>query len=130
MITNKIVQLSETEAKNLISACAQDKNLFLATINMTHTQTWEQFAEALGNAFQLPMRNEGFDGTLDWMQDLDWLNREAYAIILYNYSKLSNSEVKKLLIEFFAIITQWWEKDVTQFCVGGKAKSFNVYLVD
>ena len=130
IIENKIEQISEENAKKMILTSVENRDTFFVTLNMRYTQTWEQFAEALGNAFQLPMRNEGIDGTQDWMEDLDWLNKEAFTIILFNYSELLNKDFKNLLVEFFNRIIEWWEEGVTQFCVGGKAKPFNIYLVN
>ena len=100
------------------------------TLHMKYIHTWEQFAEALGNAFQLPIRNEGFDGTKDWMEDLEWLNKYAYKLVLFDFFKLENSEFKALLIKFLTCIVEWWEKDIVQYCVNGESKSFEVYLVE
>ena len=42
-----------------------------------------------------------------------------------------NDSLKKIIIEDIEdIILPWWEKEVEDCVVEGKAKSFNVYFVD
>lgn len=111
-------------------------NSFSVTINCLYIQTWEQLAEALGNAFQFPIRNEGFDGTWDWMTDLSWLgNHKEISICFCNERELfkNNSLLKKKTINFFEELIQFWEEDVKKAFISGKRgepKSFNIYFVD
>ena len=130
MIKNRIKQVSEQIAISLTNNSVKDRGVYFVTLHMKYIHTWEQFAEALGNAFQLPMRNEGVDGTKDWMEDLEWLNKYAYKLVLFDFFKLDNKEFKDLLIKFLTCIVEWWEKDVVQYCVKGESKSFEVYLVE
>ena len=130
MIKNKIECISQQFAVDLISNSKKNKDEYLVTLHMKYIHTWEQFAEALGNAFQLPMRNEGMDGTKDWMEDLELLDKYAYKLVLFDFYELDNQALKELLLKFLTYIIQWWEKDVVQYCVGGEPKSFEVYLVE
>lgn len=130
MIKNKIEKIPEQFATNLMLDRIKNKEEYIVTLHMKYIQTWEQFAETLGNAFQLPMRNEGVDGTKDWMEDLGWLNKRAYTLIIFDFFDLKSKNFKDLLIKFFTCIIEWWEKGIIQFCVEGEPKSFEVYLVE
>ena len=109
---------------------------YKVVISCNYIQSWEQLAEALGNAFQFPMRNEGMDGTWDWITDLDWLGEENnISIYLYEYKKLcgENPSLKAHILEWFNELVQYWYEDVKTVYLKGKLgepKNFNVYLVD
>ncbi len=130
MIKNKIERISDRCAKNIIEDSRKDKGNYLVTIRMDYINSWEKFAEAMGNAFQLPMRNEGFDGTRDWMEDLEWLGKQSYTLIFYNFSILTDIKLKDIIMKFLTMVLEWWEKDVIKYCIDGEAKTFNVYLVN
>ena len=109
---------------------------FHAIISCRYIQTWEQLAEALGNAFQFPMRNEGMDGTWDWLTDLSWLgDREEINLYFDREKELlkSDSALKEKVFDFFERLVLFWREDVKEaFIAGaaGKPKQFNVYLVN
>lgn len=109
---------------------------FNVIISCKYIQTWEQMAEALGNAFQFPMRNEGLDGTWDWMTDLSWLGmKENIDIYLYQEECLfaKNYELKMQVYKWFSEIIQFWEKDVLDAYIAGmqgKPKHVSIYLVN
>ena len=109
---------------------------FHAIISCRYIQTWEQLAEALGNAFQFPMRNEEMDGTWDWLTDLSWLgDREEINLYFDREKELlkSDSALKEKVFDFFERLVLFRREDVKEaFIAGaaGKPKQFNVYLVN
>ena len=129
MILNKMLYITESEAKKIILSNEKQKT-HLAIIDFINVKSWSDFVIVLGDIYQLPIRNEGYDGTRDWMEDLDWLPYGEYVAILYNLSSIQDKNLKENNLSLFKLVIQWWEKDVEQFCVGGKAKPFNVYLVN
>ena len=69
----------------------------------------------------------------DWMKDLDWFGKDSYILIIRNYkSFLANDlPLKEMIMEGFRdYILPWWQEDVEKYVVEGKAKPFNIYLVD
>ena len=111
---------------------------FYITINCNYIQTWEQLAEALGNAFQFPMRNEGFDATWDWMTDFSWseiVNKSTITIYFNESRELfkSNSKLKAKVFDFFERIIDHWKDASNLGFINGKpgvTKDIVIYLVD
>ena len=67
------------------------------------------------------------------MRDLEWLGKDEYALIIYNYENFLEQDLslKKVIMDDFAeSIMPWWQDEVETCVVGGKAKPFNVYIVD
>jgi hypothetical protein len=67
------------------------------------------------------------------MRDLEWLNKKGYVLIIYNYKNFLNQvfSYRPTIVNGFAeLILPWWQKEVEYCVVGGKTKTFNVYLVD
>ena len=132
----KIKTLTKEAFKKMNDGVAFWKTGFHVIISCQYIQTWEQLAEALGNAFQFPMRNEGLDGTWDWLTDLTWLGKQdRICIYFFEAEKLlqGNIALKEQVLNFFEDVIQFWKEDVkTAFIEGkrGKPKSFEVYLVE
>ena len=69
---------------------------------------------------------------LDWMRDLTWFDYDTYYFVIYDssYFMLSDPDGKKDFFYCFKeYIFPWWEKEVLYFMVGGKKKTFKIYLV-
>ena len=82
---------------------------------------------------EFPIPAKGLDGYLDWITDLSWLNRDGYALIIKNYNCFMSEDLRKkeIVMESFGkTVLPWWENEVERCVVEGKAKSFNVYLVE
>jgi hypothetical protein len=115
-------------------------------------RTWEQYATEIGKKLKFPemyqkLRKEHIvDSYHDWLRDLSWYEQtEEYAIIIYDYSQFlkdergnirqgcfGNYSINKdmIICGFVDTILPWWEYEVEQCVVGGKAKPFNVYLIN
>lgn len=107
---NEFIRMTKEEFKKVNDATHFWKNGYNVVIYCSYIQEWLQFAEALGNAFQLPMRGEGFVGTRDWMQDLNWLGEEKkISLYLYDEERLFQKDFK-LKKEVYE-----WLEDLIQF---------------
>lgn len=126
---NKVREISAEEGENLSLRGHNAGDEYVVILHMRHISTWDGFAEALGNAFQLPMRGEGVDGTADWMQDLSWIKYRSYKVILFDFFSLKDKKLQNTLRAFWEQIARWWERDVLTFCVGGERRDFQVYFV-
>ena len=103
----EIKKMRKEEFKKLNDGTAFWKTGYHVIISCNYIQTWEQLAEALGNAFQFPMRNEGFDGTWDWLTDLSWLGKQPrISIYFYESEKLLKGD-RKLKEEVLNLINKY-----------------------
>ncbi|MDR0299022.1 MAG: hypothetical protein LBI13_02915, partial [Streptococcaceae bacterium] len=60
-------------------------------------------------------------------------NKDGYVLIIRNYKDFLKQDPKKkeiVIDEFKNNILPFWEEEVTRTVVGGKAKPFNVYIVE
>ena len=132
----RIKNLTYEEFKILNAGTNFSENGFNVIISCQFIQTWEQLAEALGNAFQFPMRNEGLDGTWDWLTDLSWLGEQKrISIYFYNEKELfkNNFSLKKKVINWLEELLQFWETDVKDAVIAGKSgepKDFKIYFIN
>ena len=125
---NRIEEISQNDLKKMLQIQQNDKNEYVVILHMKYISFWEQFAEALGNAFQLPMRSEGVDGTRDWMEDLNWLSSKVYKVVLVDFVSIRSEKLKNIIYDFWQEVIGWWTEDVLRFCVGGERKDFRVYI--
>ncbi|MCL2013116.1 MAG: hypothetical protein FWG75_10070 [Cystobacterineae bacterium] len=130
---NRLLYVSAEEMEALKPVLQADPSLFLAEIdgNMaTHLSAYLSWAS---KRFGFPRPASKIDAYNDWMRDLSWLEKEGYALIIYNYKNFLQQEwahKKAIMEEFVETILPWWQGEIEKFCVGGKAKPFNVYAVD
>ena len=131
----RLTKITKEEFKILTNNICLKNNGFNIIISCKYIQTRDQLAEALGNAFQFPIRNEGLDGTWDWLTDLSWLgDQKRISIYLYDEKELfkNDSSLKKQVLCWFEELIQFWEVDVKYAFIAGKpgeTKEFKIYLV-
>ncbi len=131
----RLKKITKEEFKILTNGIAFFNNGFNIIISCKYIQTWDQLAEALGNAFQFPIRNEGLDGTWDWLTDLSWLgDQKRIRIYLYDEKELlkNDASLKKQVLCWFEELIQFWEVDVKDAFIAGKpgeTKDFEIYLI-
>jgi len=128
--------MTKEEFKKLNNGTFFWKNGYNVILSCKYIQSWEQFAEALGNAFQFPMRNEAYAGTQDWMEDLTWLGKqENIRIYLCDWKELlkKDKKAKENVVMLFYGLIHWWKEDVKECFIEGKPgepKEFEVILID
>ena len=129
---NKIYYISSKKMQYLKTEFNKKKDVFIVGIDGNLIQDEGEFLDVMTEKFKFPYHVNGFDGYLDWIRDLEWLGKEEYILIISNFSNFikRNDSLKKIIIEDIEdIILPWWEKEVEDCVVEGKAKSFNVYFV-
>ena len=133
---DKFEYLSLEDFKKLNDGKHFWNNGYHCIIDCNFIQTWEQFAETLGNTFQLPMRNEQFNGTWDWMTDLSWLGpANNINIYLYNEEKMfhKDNKLKTEVLHWLNELIQFWQVDVKAAFIAGKPgvpKNFKIYIIN
>jgi hypothetical protein len=131
---NRIYYVKGGELAGLKTQLASAGNIWVAEMDGSCINNREDYFRSINTILCFPTPvNRLFDAYLDWMRDLDWLNAEGYLLIITNFSEfLKNDPALKaeIIDDFSKIIFPWWEEEVERCSVGGKAKPFNVILVD
>ena len=130
---NRIFHVSVTEANEVKSNVQHDNTTFLVEIDGTFISNVAEYLSCISELYTFPIPSRGLDGYYDWMRDLDWLEKERYILIIHNYMSFLKDDPsqKKVIMDGFSdIILPWWESEIEQCVVGGKAKPFNIYITD
>lgn len=130
---NKIYRVSFAEAELIKNEYLEKKNIYVAALDGRCINSWQEYINEVEEIFHFPTLGDNIDGYIDWMRDLDWLGKDGYVFFIYYFKDFleNNLKVKKDIMEVFTeAILPWWQHDVELYSVGGKKKTFNVYLVD
>ena len=104
---------------------------FVAIFDGKHIQNKEELFRFLEKTAGLPDASN-WSSITDWLTDLSWLKAEEYTFIFENYDAFLKDDLssKDLFLEILEEdVLPWWESDVENHVVGGKVKSFQVYIV-
>lgn len=130
---NEIYRVSFVEAELIKKEYLEKKNIYIAELDGRGINSWQDYIIEIQEIFQFPTQETNMDAYNDWMRDLDWLDKGGYVLFIYNFTDFlkNDSKLKKhVLNRFIDTILPWWQNDVELYVVDGKAKPFNVYLVD
>ena len=131
---NKIFEIKKDELIKLKKQLQMKNGIWIAEIDGNKINSWVEYAHEIYKAFRFPTPcYKSIDAYSDWIRDLEWLESDGYVLIIHNFKNFMKRdlELKKLIIKIFnETVFPWWESEVEEFCVDGKAKPFNVYLVD
>jgi len=134
VIKNKIYHITAADADRIVQETNSSTNLHLVELQGEEIQSWEDYIVEIESAFKFPTSCiNNMNGYNDWIRDLSWLGKDGYVLIIHNFKDFLNQDLmlKYIVLGRYAdLILPWWEKDVERCVVEGKAKSFNVYLVD
>lgn len=134
MFENMIIQTDLMGVKNIIQEMGMKPSIYLVEIDGANIQSWRDFISEIEEKMKFPTTCiDSIDRYLDWIRDLSWLNSDGYVLIIYNYSQflLNDLRIKELIMDSFKdTVLPWWQGEVEKFVVDGKAKPFNVYLVN
>jgi hypothetical protein len=130
---NKVYYVSQKEMVELREALRKDDSLYIADINGSDIQSLQDYLNTVNAIFKFPIPARGLDGYFDWIRDLDWLMKDGYVLIINDFSKFIKNDLQmknKIVEDFEKVVLPWWQEEVEKCVVEGKAKPFNVYLVD
>ncbi|SMC80348.1 Barstar (barnase inhibitor) [Papillibacter cinnamivorans DSM 12816] len=126
--------ISEKELNSIEQQLFNQRGIWVAEIDGRKVPTWKDYAHEIERAFRFPTPcDKSMDAYLDWMTDLSWLNAKGYALIIKNVKDFirSDPEKKEKVLHFFKDdILPFWQSDVEKYVVEGKAKPFNVYIIE
>lgn len=134
---NNIYYITDSQKKTLIKSSTKNADIYLAELNGEIIPTLNDYLKKIGETFKFPVFSNydtlNLDAYLDWITDLSWLNAQEFVLIIRNFKLFLQDDLKskkEILEDFKEVVLPWWEKEVEQYVVGGKAKPFNIYLVD
>ncbi|MCL2853735.1 MAG: barstar family protein [Defluviitaleaceae bacterium] len=132
MIKNEMRKISYEEVQKILKTVPDD--FLVVELDGEKLQTWEQYSLAIEEKMRFPTTCfDNIDRYEDWICDLEWLGKEGYVIIIYNFSSFmkNNPKIKEAIMSGFdELILPWWQKEVEVCTDYQKIKSFNVYLVN
>jgi hypothetical protein len=130
---NKIYYVSSEEMSDIKKVLEKDVSLYVAEIDGGDIHKSHDFFEEISEKFNFPFPSRSSDSYNDWIRDLDWLNKDGYVLIINNYKSFLSQDLsfrKAVINGFNELILPWWGGEVAECVVGGKTKSFNVYLIE
>ncbi|RHF68925.1 hypothetical protein DW666_03625 [Streptococcus parasanguinis] len=104
---------------------------FVAIFDGKQIQNKEELFHFLEKIVGLPDANN-WSSITDWLTDLSWIKAKEYSFIFENYDSFLKDDLssKDLFLEILEEdVLPWWESEVEKHVVGGKVKSFQVYIV-
>ncbi len=134
MHENKIYYISQKEADKKLCEIKQRDEVFTVIIDGAQIKNWDDYIRGITKEFRFPSFEErNYDGYTDYMTDLTWIDKDAFALFILNYDEfmVKDLSLKKAVMNWFLNdILCWWGKEVELHCMGGKSKEFNIYLVN
>ena len=127
---NQIYQITNKEIEKIKMDCLET---YIVDIDGGKILNLSQFLDIMTEKFKFPIPSKSLDSYLDWIRDLSWIDAQEFVLIIRNFKLFLKNEPerKKTVLETFReYILPWWETEVEQCVVGGKAKPFNIYLID
>lgn len=131
---NKMYSISEEKLNSIKQQLFNQRGVWVAEIDGSKVPTWKDYAHEIERVFRFPTPcDKSMDAYLDWMTDLSWLNAQGYALIIKNVKDFmrNDPEKKEKVLRFFKDdILPFWQSGVEQYVVEGKAKPFDVYIIE
>ena len=127
IVKNKIHYITKLEMQDRLPFSG-----FVAIFDGKQIQNKEELLSFLEKTVGLPDANN-WSSITDWLTDLSWIKAEEYSFIFENYDSFLKDDLfsKDLFLEILEEdVLPWWESDVEKHVVGGKVKSFQVYIVE
>ena len=132
---NRIVYVNEQEADAVKAEALQKENVFFAELDGRSIQTEADYVREMELVMNCPYEKSDMYLKLgwyhDWICELLWLGEKDVVLLLrgYDFMLRNNEKTKNRIVEDFEEITlPWWEGEVIGHMVGGKPRSFMVYL--
>jgi hypothetical protein len=131
---NQIYRITRAELQEVIDRLTSTGKIWIARIDGKTISNWEDYAVAIAETMRFPeICYHSIDAYLDWIRDLDWLESDGYVLIITSISDFLKDDPRLktvILGDLLDCVLPWWEKEVEHYVVEGKAKPFNLVLVD
>lgn len=134
MMKNTIQIIGRQAVPELYERYSCKNDVFFLEINGRDIVDWKTYADFITEKMLFPITNPyNKNSYLDWIRDLSWFDKKEYVLVIDHHKEFmrNDPENKDDVLEMFRdIVLPWWQGDVEKYVVGGKAKPFNIYLVD
>ena len=134
-MNNSILNITKEEI-NKIKSKLKDK-VFIAEIDGDKINCWEDYWIAMSKLFSFPelpaYMKPDYHSYYDIMTDLSWIDTDSIILIINKFTLFLKGEhalKDDKLNDFKDNLLPFWAEEVERTVVGGKTKSFCVYLVD
>lgn len=131
---NELLYVDSKKIEEIKKNLKSNKDVFIVELNGENIQSWRDYISEIQKKFQFPTNCfDSVDRYLDWIRDLEWLNKESFVVIINSASSFlkDDAELKKQIIsDYVDTILPFWQSEVQRVVVEGKRKTFMVYLVD
>ncbi len=132
--TNSIQVVKNEELAQIMSNKMRKEQIFYVELDGNEIETGNDYLSHIETKFKFPTSCiNNWDGYLDWIRDLSWLEKEEYILVINHFSKFLCRDVilkNEIISQFEDTILPFWQEEVERVVVEGKAKPFLVYLVD
>lgn len=134
-MNNLIFNITKEEI-NKIKSELKDK-VFIAEIDGDKINSWEDYWAAMSKLFLFPelpaYMKPDYHSYYDIMTDLSWIDTDSIILIINKFTLFLQGEhalKDDIIKDFKDYLLPFWEEEVEKTVVGGKKKSFCVYLID
>ena len=114
-----------------------DKDALTIIIDGINVKTWMDYWNTMSKSFSFPAlpayMKPDYHSYYDLMTDLSWIKQEKINIIFKNFSAFLKHDLKlknDIINDFKDFLLPFWEKEVLETVINGKAKEFCVYTVN
>lgn len=112
---NHIKKIATQEIELIKKLCSHNNRLYLAEMDGKKINKLDGYISEMNLLFKFQIPSRTLNGHLDWMKDLEWLNKDGYIFIINNYSQFmkDNPMDKQLVYEiFYEDILPFWDDEV------------------
>lgn len=132
-INNSVLKITDKEAEGIKNRLYSMDKYFVLELDGADIQSWNDYISVIQSGFQFPTPCfDSVDRYLDLMRDLSWLDKEGFALFINNFDLFLKEDLElgeEIIGDFAEVILPFWQDEVKEVVVEGKAKPFMVYLV-
>ncbi|HBE78198.1 MAG TPA: hypothetical protein DDW65_10515 [Firmicutes bacterium] len=132
-IKNIIQYITNKDLVSIKMKLKSNDKIHIVELDGTYIKSWEDYICEIQNRFKFPTSClDSVDRYLDWMRDLEWLDKEEFVLIINHFNDFCNDNPKikeEIISDYENVILPFWQDEVKNVVVDGKAKHFLVYLV-
>jgi RNAse (barnase) inhibitor barstar len=95
----------------MIDTYLKNKNTFITAIDGNQCKTVKLFVKEIGRAFSFPdYYGENLDALNDCINDLDWIPKDNYVLIINNFESfiIDNGKDKEDIVNLFNEVSEQW----------------------
>jgi hypothetical protein len=132
--SNTVLTINSKDIESIKEKLEVNDKIFVVELDGTNIQSWRKYISEIQSKFRFPTPCfDSYDRYLDWMRDLEWLNKDEFVLIINYFSVFLKDDPElrnQIISDFVEVILPFCQDEIKKVVVEGKAKPFVVYLVD